>query len=176
MFNLHFVVPDQPPRLDEPAEGALDDPPLGQYLEPFHVVAAFHNFELHLPVAVDAGNLLRQFPAVASVSPNEFQPAVGVFQQVAEQSPGPIAILNVRSGNLKAEQVALRVYQDVPLSSCNFLTRIITTNSGLASCANALAVKDRSRRGFFFPLLRRALSRRASWIFFHQPCFAQSLK
>lgn len=42
------------------------------------------------------------------------------------------------------------VYQDVSLSSCDLLTRIKATNSGLDRCPNALAIEDRSSRGFFY--------------------------
>jgi hypothetical protein len=41
--------------------------------------------------------------------------------------------------------------EDMSLSSCNLLTRIITKNSGLASCPNALTIDNRSGRPAFFP-------------------------
>ena len=163
MVDPHLVVPHQPPRLDQPAEGSLHDPPFRQDLEALHIVATLDDFQLHLAMAFDRGDLLHQLAAIAPVRPDEFQPAVGGGEQ-SQQQAGTIPILRVGRGDLQREQEAEGVYQDVSLSSCNFLTRIKATKSGLASCANALAIEDRSGRGFFFPALSRAASRIESWM------------
>ena len=152
------MVPDQAARLDEPAKGSFDDPPFRQDLEPFHVVAAFDNLEINASMSFELGYFLHQLAGIASVGPDPLEPAVG-GGEARHQQAGSITVLHVGGSHLEGEDEAEGVYQDVSLSSCNLLTRIIATNSGLASCANALAIENRSGRGFFLPTLSRARSR-----------------
>ena len=53
-------------------------------------------------------------------------------------------------GDGDPQQETESVYQHVSFPSNHLLAHIIATYSGLASCANALATKDRSGRGFFY--------------------------
>ena len=106
-------------------------------------------------------DLAFQRSGIASIGPDLLDPTEAPGQQPGEQGTRSVPVLNACRGDRQAENKALRVYQDVSLSSCNFLTRIKTTNSGLASCSNALAIEDRSRGGFFLPAATRARSRSA---------------
>lgn len=163
MFDSHLVIADQSSRLNEPSEGPFHDPTLGQNLETLHIVTAFDDLQIDLPVSWKIRDLSLQFSGIAPIRPDPLQPSITIAQ-CGKQQPGTIAILNICSGDLQVKDEAERIYQDVSLSSCNFLTRIKATKSGLASCANALAIEDRSSRGFFLPLLTRAKSRMAWWI------------
>lgn len=55
-----------------------------------------------------------------------------------------ISILNICRSDIIQKNEAQSIYQNMPFSSCNLLTRIITKNSGVASFANAFAVNNRS--------------------------------
>ena len=136
------------------------DPTFGQNFEAFHVVTALDDFEPQSPMANNGCNFANQFSGVSTVGPNHLQPAEGLLEFLKQEESGSVTILHIRRGDVEEKNEAESVYQNVSFSSCNFLTRIITTNSGVASCANALAVNDRSGRGFFFPALSRARSRR----------------
>ena len=158
VIDAHLVVADQTPGLDQPTESSFHDPALGQNLEAFRNVAALDDLQINLAVTGKIRDFSFQLSGIASVGPNPLQPAVAVAQCGKQQSC-PVTILNVCGGDLQVKDEAERIYQNVSLSSCNFLTRIKATKSGLVSCANALAVEDRSSRGFFLPCLRRARSR-----------------
>src|SRR5690606_39630104 len=160
VLNFHLVVADQATGLDEPAEGALNDPSFRQNLEALHVVAALDDLQVDLAMAFHPRHLADEFPGIAAIRPDLLEPAVGGGEN-GQQQTGTIPVLHVGGRDPQREDEAEGVYQDVSLSSCNFLTRIKATKSGLASCANALAVDDRSGRGFFFPSLSRARSRMA---------------
>ncbi len=60
MERKHFVVTNQASRLQEPAKGPLDNPPLRQHVKSFLVAAAFHNFEPHPQVPDDCSDLTDQ--------------------------------------------------------------------------------------------------------------------
>ena len=55
-----------------------------------------------------------------------FQQGPAGFERV-HQHPCAVPILHVGGGDLHCQQIAHGVYQDVSLSSCNFLARIIAT-------------------------------------------------
>ena len=91
-----------------------------------------------------------QLAGVTAVRPNPLKPTKGGTEHGKER-PGSVTILDIGRGHMQGEKEAEGIYQTVSLSSCNFLTRIKATNSGLASCSNTLAVNDRSRGSFFLP-------------------------
>jgi hypothetical protein len=151
VLDADLVVADQTAGLDEPAEGPFHHPASWQHLETLQVVAAFDDLQIDLAMARQAGHFPFELPGVAAVGPDPLEPAVG-FGEAWEQQARSVPVLDVGGCDLQRENEAAGVYQDVPLSPCNFLTRIKATKSGLASCANALAIEDRSSRGFFYPV------------------------
>lgn len=157
MTDLHFIVPHQSARLDQPAESSLDDPAFRQNLESFDIIASLDDLKFHPAMAFDLRSFLFKLPRVATVRPDQLEPAERGCQHGEEQA-GAIPVLHIRRGDFQGQDVAERIYQDVSLSSCNFLTRIKATKSGLASCANALTIDNRSGRGFFLPCASRAMS------------------
>jgi hypothetical protein len=160
MVDPHLVIADQPAGLDEPAKGTLHDPASWEHFEAFGDIAPLDDLKIDLPVPRQVCDLSFEGTGVPAIGPDFLQPAVTAGQWRKQQAR-PIPVLHVGGRHLQRQQVSQRVYQDVSLSSCNFLTRIKATKSGLASCPNALAVEDRSSRGFFLPCLSRARSRRA---------------
>lgn len=160
MEGENLVVSHETTGLDHPSEGSLHDPAFGQDLETFDVVASLHDLEPHLEMTNDRGDLSHKLSGVSPICPYHSQPSKSVLEFFKEEKAGAIPVLNISGGDLEQQDEAQGIYQSVSFSSCNFLTRIITTNSGVASCANALAVKNRSGRGFFLPALSRARSRR----------------
>ena len=95
-----------------------------------------------------AGHFTFELPGVAAIDPDPLEPALGLGEAWKPQA-GFVAVLDLGGGDFQHEDEAAGVYQDMSLSSCNFLTRSKATKSGLASCTNALAIEDHSGRGLF---------------------------
>lgn len=99
------MVPYQPPGLDEPSESPFHDPSFRQSLESLHVIGSLDDLKLDPSVTGYGGHLLLQFPRIAAVGPDPFEPAVAPGQR-SKQLPGPVANLHIRCGHLQREEVA----------------------------------------------------------------------
>lgn len=95
---------------------------------------------------------------ITAVNPDEAQPAESTAELLQHET-GSIAILQVGRMDHHGQNQTHRVNQEVALSSHDLLARIVAAHSAVVSHFNALAVEDRSSRGFFFPLLSRTASR-----------------
>ena len=112
---------------------------------------------------------------VAAVGPNEFELGERGVDLIEHQG-GSVAVLHVGGVDAHLEDQAIGIHQEMAFASHDLLARIIAPHSAPASCAHALAIQDRGRRGFFFPLLIRAASRSASWSFSKSPAARQRAK
>ena len=170
LFSVRIlVVLGQTAELGEPAEGALDDPALGQDGKAMLVhIAAFD----HLQVQSTAGQQLldpgHQGSGVTSIDEDAAQPAEA-FQEHRQNQFGSVAVLEGRRMHHHVQDQTQRIHQEVSFASQNLLARIVAAHSSVVRYFNALRIEDRSGRGFFFPLRRRTWSRRVSWILCQRP-------
>ena len=70
-----------------------------------------------------------KFSRVATIRPDQFELSECHGQDIEPQLRA-VPVPRVRRRYLQGEDITQRIYQYVPFSSCNLLTRIITTNSG----------------------------------------------
>ena len=96
MERKHFVVTYQSARLQEPAKGPLDNPPLGQHMKSFLVVAAFDDFESHPQVPDDRSDFMDQLARVPAIGPDYPQPAEGLAQPCQQELACPVSVLDIR--------------------------------------------------------------------------------
>jgi hypothetical protein len=69
MVRANLVIPTQPPRLGQPAEGSFDQPALRQDLETFALVRPPHNFQVKLAERAECLYPLQQGSKIAAVGP-----------------------------------------------------------------------------------------------------------
>src|ERR1700722_12529291 len=98
---------------------------------------------------------------IAAIDPYYSQPAES-YRELFEHEASAIAILDVGRMDYHSQNQTQRVNQDMALSSHDLFACIVAAPSSVVRCFNALAVEDRSSRGFFFPLWSRTASRRES--------------
>jgi hypothetical protein len=176
MFWKNLKIANQSSVAHQPPKSSFNNPAFRHNLETFRGITAFDDFEFNLAVTRKTRDILDQLSRISSVGPDPLQPSESANQNSAQQVTRSIPILDGRLGDGDPQQESVGVYQHVSFPSNHLFARIIATYSGLASCSNALAVEDRSGRGFFLPLSERARSRNASWTFCQIPSFAHSLK
>ncbi len=106
----------------EPGECPLDDPAPRQHLEAFGRVAATDDFELPSGELLDP---LLQFPAVAAVGPELFQPRA--FEpDLLDQLARPVAILHAGRMHHHARGQSQGIDDKVALTSFNLLASVVT--------------------------------------------------
>src|SRR5260221_9138005 len=147
--------------IGKPAEGSFHNPALGQDFESVQGGALDH-----LQAQAAAGKPCLQPAAecvtsVASIHPDESQPTEGC-RQFLEHQARSVAVLNIGGMNDHRQNQTKRVHQEMSFSSHDLLACIVAAHSSVIRYLNALAVEDRSGRGFFFPLLSRTASRKES--------------
>jgi len=165
MGCFDFIVLGEAPVGAQPGKGSLYNPAMWKHLEPGGRLLD----DLNVSGLADA-HLLEPFQQVArisSIGPNLSQPAEpgSLFQEQL----GSVSVLYASGVNADSQNQTQGIYQKMSFSSHDLFACIKAALSGLASHLNALAVNGRSRRGFFFPLLVRTRSRRASLICCHTP-------
>ena len=109
---------------------------------------------------------------VTAVGPDEFEFGQWRVDLIKNQR-GPVAILHARGVHADLQNQALGIHQQMAFAAHDLLSRIVAAHSAPASRPHALAIQDRGRGGFFFPLLIRAASRNASWSFQGSPAARQ---
>ena len=118
---MPLEVSDQSPVTADPADRALDDPPLGQHDEAVLVAAAD---DLERPGAGAGHDGTHPRPLIARIADDPLdegkQPA-----DLAQHGFGAVAVLHVRWMHDHAEQQAERVGQQVALAPNDLLARVI---------------------------------------------------
>jgi hypothetical protein len=71
MIQANFIIPAQPPRLDQPAKGPPNDPPLGQTFEAIGPVAPADDFQAQVAKGAQPFDPLHQRAEVTAVRPND---------------------------------------------------------------------------------------------------------
>ncbi len=156
-----FVIFGEAAVIGKPAEGSLHNPAFGQDLEGVESLA-FDDFQPQTAARQQPFEpLAERIAGVASIDPNQTQPTKG-GRQLLQHQAGAIAILDVGGVHDHRQNQTQRINQEMALSSHDLLARIVAAHSSVVRYFNALAVEDRSGRGFFFPLLSRTASRKES--------------
>ena len=96
-----------------------------KYLETFHIVASFYNFQnpaTQLPSPLD------EFARIPGVCPNQFQ-AGEIPLELFKQQLRTVSILNIRRMNNQPDQHSHCIHGDVALAPLYFLPRVIAANS-----------------------------------------------
>lgn len=157
MFGLSFIILSQPAVTTQPGERTLDQPAFGQDFETGS--DAFDNFDLQPALRDEPLDPVQELARVSAIGEDLSHPAK--VQQGRQQELGAVTILQGGAMHHDGENQSQSVDQEVSFSSVDLLASIIAAFSGLLSHFNALAVDNRSARGFFFPLARRTPSRSA---------------
>lgn len=156
-----FIIFGEAPIVGKPTEGSLHNPTFGQDLETMKV-RAFDHFQAQAATWQQCLEPLAEgWAGIAAIHPDQAQPTKGQLQFL-ELQPGAVAILNVGRMHHHRENQTQRVHQEMSFSSQDLLACIVAAHSSVVRYFNALAVEDRSGRGFFFPLLSRTASRSES--------------
>ena len=159
--RMVFIIFGEASIIGKPAKGSFHDPALGQDFEGVERMA-FN----HLQAQTAAGKqslepLAESFAGITSIDPDQAQPAKR-RRELPQHQARAVAILNVGRVNHHRQNQTQRIHQEMSLSSHDLFARIVAAHSSVVRYLNALAVEDRSGRGFFFPLLSRTASRKES--------------
>lgn len=106
----------------DPADRALDDPPLWQHDEAV-LVASSDDLRLPWPGARHGGRHLR--PLIAGIPDDPFK-EWKLAARLAQQRFGPVAVLDIGWVDHYAQQQPERVCQDVALAAKGLLASIVT--------------------------------------------------
>ena len=117
-----FVVLAQTSVLTQPGQGTLDHPATRQYLEALHVVTTLD--DLQAPIAKFC-RPVQKSTSISAIGPNQRQPAKMILELAQHQS-GPVTILNICRVYDNGYYQTQRIYNQMPLSPCYFLTSVIT--------------------------------------------------
>lgn len=153
-----FVVFTQPPVQQQPGEGAFDDPPAWQHMEPAgdrrRLLARSHldPADARPPMLHDLQraaqrdlNPLPHFAAVGAIGPDILQAGELPLQGCQEQL-GAIAIGNIGRVHDGTNAQALRIDQQMALATVDFLPTIIAPGTTHDGRFNRLAIDDRRTR------------------------------
>lgn len=125
----------QPAAAAEPAERALHDPALGQYLEAVGRVRALDDLERNAGLGADIGR--RGGALVAAVGDCRGDRGMKVARHLQERADG-IAVLDIGGGDEETDQQAERIDRRVPLLSLDFLARVIASRINVGPPFSAL--------------------------------------
>ena len=150
-----FAVFPQAPVLLEPAEGALDDPALGEHGEGVRLAALDH-FHPRLRQQVGHGEG-EGFAAVAPVDEDAEHP-LHARPVAAEEFERAVAVRPVGRGHHHRVQEALRVHHDVPLYPAHLLARVVALLLGRVSVLDALRVGYEQAGALLAPKFEPGLS------------------
>ena len=170
-FRQRLIVFAKPPVAPQPCKGALNHPSARQYSK-FACPRTFDN--LNNPAA-NLISPINRFTSISCISPYKLQARKATCQSL-EYQLGAMIVLNVGRMDNYCQQQPHSINDDVELSPCHSLGRIITTNPPFSvvftlwlSIMAALGVGSLSS-------ISLTLGRNASWIRSHVPSFLHSLK
>ena len=129
-FREHLVILAVSAVSSQPREGSFHDPPFGQDLEPRRIGVAFD--DLQTPAAPQIHNPVQQWSSVAALGPKQLQPTPTLTHLLQYQS-GPVAVLNMGRVNHDHQDQPQCINDDVPLTSVDFLTRVVAATGPLFS-------------------------------------------
>ena len=155
MLGFSFIILSQTPVTTQPSEGALDQPAFGQDVETGS--DAFDNLDLQAALRDEPLDPVQELAGIAAVGEDLAHPAK--VEQGRQEQLGALTILQGGAVDHDGENQSQSVDQEVSFSSVDLLASVVATFSGLLSHFNALAVDNRSTRGFFFALASRTPSR-----------------
>ncbi len=115
-----LVVPDEPPALHDPREGAFDDPAPFDDDEAFRPWHAAYDFQHQIGLVLGPDDQLSGITAVRKDPLDEGIEAARVLQQAF----GAVAILHIGTMHLDPQQPAVGVGQDMALAAVDFLARV----------------------------------------------------
>jgi len=142
MLGLGFIVAHQATLLDEPVEGAFNDPAPVQDLESLSVLGSLDDVEVQTtprPQRLDPGH---QASGIAGVGPDLGQAPIPP-DTAAQQGLGPIPILFVRRAHIDAQEQPKQIHQDVPFASADLLAGVIAADAPLVPELDGLTIHDR---------------------------------
>ena len=119
---MPLEVTREPAMMADPANRALDDPPLGQDDEAM-LIATADDLHLPWPGARHGGGHFRSL--IACIPDDPFEEGE-LPSSLAQQRFGSVAVLYVGGMHHDAQQQAERVRQDVALAAKGLLARIVT--------------------------------------------------
>ena len=128
--------------LHKPAEGALDDPTLGQHFETALVLETGDNFQAQaasLAMRGDPGS--ESSTQIALIGPDATQPTEPL-EGLGEESASAGLFRNIGRGHTNPEQQAQGVHQNVALAPFDLLARIVTPRSAVIGGTYRLAIED----------------------------------
>lgn len=117
----------QPAAAVQPAEGALDDPPLRQRLEAAHAVGTLD--DLQLPAAKGAHGRRRGRPLITAVGEHALDEREQA-PRLPEDRQAAVAVLDIGRMDAGAQEQAERIDQDVALLALDLLARVIARRIG----------------------------------------------
>jgi len=146
MIQANFIIPAQPSRFGQPAEGSLNDPSLGQYLEAIGPVAPADNFQVQFAKGAQPFDPLNQRAEVTAVGPNDLQ-ATKKAHQSLEERLGCVPVLHGSAGDHQRQNQAQGVHRQVALAAFDLFARVVAAFPGLIGRLDRLAVNNSCRRG-----------------------------
>ena len=157
-----LVIFAQPAAPVEPAERALDDPPLRQDHEPLLSVRPPHDLQLDPTPLPQLPHPLDKFTRVSAVGPDQAQPRPLVRQHLEQQSCA-VAVLGGSRRHADDQQQAERVHEDVPFAPVDVLPGVMAFFAAPLRGLDALRIEDGCRRrrlppgGFAQPLAQAVM-------------------
>jgi len=130
MIQANFIIPAKPPRLDQPAKGPLNDPPLGQNFEAIGPVAPADDFQVQFAKGAQPFDPLHQRTEVTAARPNDLQPPKQAHQGLDERLGG-VPILHGGAGDHHRQNQAQGVHRQVALAAFDLFARVVAAFPGL---------------------------------------------
>ena len=159
--GMVFVIFGEAAIIGKPAKGSFDNPAFGQNFEGVERMA-LDDLQVQTTARQQCLEpLAERVSGIAAIDPNQAQPTE-VRRQLLEDQASTVAVLDIGGMNDHGQNQTQRINQEMSFSSHDPLACIVAAHSSVVRYLNALAVEDRSGRGFFFPLLRRTASRKES--------------
>ena len=141
-----LVVAVQPSLHEQPCEGALHDPTMGQDLEALGLAASPDDLQRDLSMPLEPLDPPGQGAGVAAVGPDQLHPAEGALQP-GEKKAGCVAVLHVGGVDLAEQNQAERIHEDMALAPLLHLPRVVAPRPGVPGAPHALGVDDSGGRG-----------------------------
>ena len=172
-FRQGFIIVfAQPPAPAQPGQGSFHYPAPGQNRKPVTVPGTLHN--LQDPTG-EGRRPVRQLPPAAAVRPDE-TPAGKPSRQFADNRLGPVPVLNAGSMDCHGQQQPHGVYNDMPLSSGDFLAGVIAPRPPFSVVFTLWLSMIAAPGPGSLPSAARTLGRRASWTCSQTPSCRQRRK
>jgi hypothetical protein len=141
-----FEVLCKPAAASEPSEGPLDDPTARKKLEALGLVRALDDFQRPRPFALQSSTQL--VSGVTAIGEDMTQPRIERADR-SEHARRAIAVLNIGFMHNEADEVSLRVGDDVTLAAFDFLAGVEAARAAAFRGLHRLAVDDAGVRARF---------------------------